>query len=248
MDLSCSVIITAFNEEKTILRAFLDTRKTLIDFKINYEIIIVNDHSQDKTQLIIKKIVSKYSNVKFILNDINYGPGKSFTVGVKKAKGDIVFWLSADVEVVSKEYLKHLKLFKDYDLITFFHRNPRSRGFFRYIISLVYTKILNLFFRTNIEYYNGATAIWRNIYLQTIPKSNRFFFSAECKLKAIKKGYLNIQIPITIEEKKQDRSIRNIITPIRPSNLYDVLISFIKLYWDIYFSNDFKKMKKLTKN
>ena len=72
-----------------------------------------------------------------------------------------------------------------------------------------------------------------------------FFFSAECKLKAIKKGYLNVQVPITLEEKKQSRSIRNITTPIRPSNIFDVFISFVRLYWEIYFSREFKLIKKI---
>ena len=245
MNYFLSIIMTAYNEETSIMPAFLDIKRALSLLKINYEIILVNDASRDKTQSQINKIVSSNKEVISIINKKNCGPGRSFTIGVQKAKGNIVIWMPADTEVKSIEYLKYVELFKDYDIISFFHTNPRSRAFLRYIISRVFTKFMNIFFKTELNYFNGPTATRRDIYLQFIPKSNRFFFSAECKLKAIKKGYLNIQVPITLEEKKEARSIRNIITPIRPSNIFDVFISFVRLFWEIYFSKEFKSAEKI---
>lgn len=245
MNYFLSIIMTAYNEELAITPAFLDIKKALSLLKINYEIILVNDASIDKTQTEINKIVSSNKDVISIINKKNFGPGKSFTIGVQKAKGNIVIWMPADTEVKSLEYLKYIDLFKDYDIISFFHTNPRSRALLRYIISRVFTKFMNIFFKTDLNYFNGPTATRRDVYLQFIPKSNRFFFSAECKLKAIKKGYLNVQVPITLEEKKEARSIRNIITPIRPSNILDVFISFIRLFWEIYFSKEFKSVEKI---
>ena len=245
MNYFLSIIMTAYNEETSIMPAFLDIKKALFSLKLNFEIILVNDASTDKTQLQIDKIVQSNQKVISIINKKNFGPGRSFTIGVKKAKGNIVIWMPADTEVKSIEYLKYVDLFKDYDLISFFHTNPKSRAFLRYIISLSFTKIMNLFFKTDLKYFNGPTATRKDVYLQFIPKSNRFFFFSECKLKAIKKGYLNVQVPITLEEKKQSRSIRNITTPIRPSNILDVFISFVRLYWEIYFSREFKLIKKI---
>ena len=247
MNLFISIVITAYNEENSILPAFLDIKKALIDLKLNYEIIIVNDSSKDKTQFEIDKITSSNKKVVSILNQYNCGPGKSFTNGVNKAKGDFVIWMPADTEVKSMEYLKNIKLFKDYDLISFYHINPRSRSFLRYIIASTFTKILNLSFKTNLKYFNGPTAIRKDIYLQFTPRSNRFFFAAECKVKTIKKGYSNIQVPIKLEENKQDRSMRNIITPIKPSNIFDVFISFLFLFWKIYFSKSFKSEPKIIR-
>ena len=248
MNYFISIIITAYNEEKSITAAFMDIKETLSSLPFKNEIILVNDSSTDKTEFEINEIISSHKDVVSINNNNNYGPGRSFTIGVKQAKGNIVIWMPADTEVKSIEYLKYIKLFKNYDLISFFHTNPRSRAFLRYIISLIFTKIMNLFFKTDLKYFNGPTAIRKDVYLQFIPKSNRFFFAAESKLKAIKKGYSNIQVPITLEEKKQSRTIRNIITPIKPSNVLDVLFSFLRLLWEIYFSKTFKLEQKIERD
>jgi dolichol-phosphate mannosyltransferase len=247
MDIFCSIIITAYNEEKTILNAFNEILESLNHLKLKHEIIIVNDGSTDNTQSVIDKIINLNKATKSIENRINQGPGKSFTLGVKKSKGNVVIWLGADDEVTSKEYLQHISLLQNYDLITFYHKNPKARSIFRYLISILFTKILNFFFLANLKYYNGPTAMRKEIYLQLIPKSDRFFFSAECKLKAIKKGYINIQVPILLADNFNNKSLRNIITPLEPKNILDVFQSFFLLFWEIYFSQKYKSIKKIPR-
>lgn len=245
MNISISIIITAFNEGKNIRAAFLDIQNASINLNLNYEIIIVNDCSQDNTKTEIEKILSEFNNVKLINNKINQGPGESFNIGVRKAIGDIVFWISGDGDVSALEYLKHINLFKKYDLICFFIKNPKERRLFRRFMSYAFTSILNLFFFTKLKYFNGCTAIKKNIYITLMPRSNRFFFAAESKIKAIKKKYSYVEVPITIDPQKQNRSIRDITTPLSPKNLLDVIKSFLRVFFEIYLSKNFKKTKKI---
>ena len=247
MNIFCSIIVTAYNEENAILNAFEDIFKSLNHLKLKYEIIIVNDGSTDNTQSIIDEIINLYKATIAIENKINQGPGKSFTLGVKKSKGNVIIWLPADTEVKSIEYLQYISLFQNYDLITFYHKNPKVRSTLRYVISILFTKFLNFFFSTNLLYFNGPTAMRKDIYLQFLPKSNRFFFAAECKLKAIKKEYLNIHAPVLLEENSNNRNIRNLITPLKPKNIYDVFKSFFQLFWEIYFSKKYKSIKKIPR-
>ena len=58
MDIFCSIIITAYNEEKTILNAFNEILESLNHLKLKHEIIIVNDGSTDNTQSVIDKIIN----------------------------------------------------------------------------------------------------------------------------------------------------------------------------------------------
>jgi len=246
MSISISIIITAYNEEKNIRSAFLDIQNASINLNLDYEIIIINDASKDNTKNEIDKIISEFDNVKLINNNKNQGPGESFNIGVKKAIGEVVLWISGDGDTKAFEYLKHINLFKKYHLICFYFTNPEERILFRRFLTFTFTFILNLFFLMNLKYFNGPTAIKKDIYLTLIPRSNRFFFAAESKIKVIKKKYLYVEIPIKIEAKQQNGSIRDITTPLNPKNLFDVIKSFFRVFYEIYLSKEFKKIKKIN--
>lgn len=90
-EIKFSIIICTYNMADCIKNA-IDSI-LIQDFK-NYEIIIVNDCSNDNTIKLIKKI--KNSKIKLINNKINIGLGSSRNIGVKKAKGEYILYLDAD--------------------------------------------------------------------------------------------------------------------------------------------------------
>jgi cellulose synthase/poly-beta-1,6-N-acetylglucosamine synthase-like glycosyltransferase len=89
---SISVLVPAFNEEKTIE----DTIKTI--FRITYpvkEIIVINDGSTDGTKEIVEALTKKFPKLK-IINKSNSGKADSVNAGIKIAKGEIVVVVDAD--------------------------------------------------------------------------------------------------------------------------------------------------------
>lgn len=94
-----SAILPAFNEEKTIGSILKVLKKSdLID-----EIIVVDDGSQDLTSKIALSM-----GVKVFRFKKNQGKGKALSFGVKKAKGEILLFLDADLLNLKKEHLKLL--------------------------------------------------------------------------------------------------------------------------------------------
>ncbi len=83
-----SIIIPTYNEEKGIA-AVLDNLQYLDD---NYEVIVVNDGSNDNTYEIVKKC----SHVRLINHEQNSGYGAALKTGIKSAKGDVVVIMDAD--------------------------------------------------------------------------------------------------------------------------------------------------------
>jgi len=77
----------------------------------NYEIIIVDNNSNDNTQEYLKELVKKYDNIKIILNDENTGFAKGNNIGIKKAEGEFIILLNNDT-VVTRGWvtglIKHL--------------------------------------------------------------------------------------------------------------------------------------------
>ena len=87
-----SIIIPAYNCETTIKKCIESVLTQKYD---NYELIIVNDGSVDKTLSIITKYQKKYNNIT-IINNSNRGVSYSRNIGVKNATGDYITFLDAD--------------------------------------------------------------------------------------------------------------------------------------------------------
>ncbi len=97
--LRVSVIIPAYNEERYIKRSLESLYKQT---RIPEEIILVDDGSVDKTRAIVKK----FKRVRLIRGK-HKGPGVSRNLGARKAKGEILVFVDADM-AFDKNYLKNL--------------------------------------------------------------------------------------------------------------------------------------------
>jgi glycosyltransferase involved in cell wall biosynthesis len=93
-----SIIIPVYNEEKDIAECLKSLNEQT--FK-NFEIIIVDDGSTDRTIEIAKRF-----NVK-IIKGMHKGPGYSRNIGAKNAKGEVLIFIDADM-TFEKDYLKNL--------------------------------------------------------------------------------------------------------------------------------------------
>jgi len=106
-----SVVIPAYNAEKTIG----DTIQALLNQhypKKNYEIIVVDDGSNDS----IRKIIKKFKRVK-LFGQKHKGPAAARNLGVKHSKGNIILFTDADC-IPDKNWIKNIvHPFKDKDIV-----------------------------------------------------------------------------------------------------------------------------------
>ena len=87
-----SVIIPAYNSEKTILRALESVNSQT--FK-PIEIIVINDYSSDKTEEVVKSFKSEITII-FLSNETNKGPSYSRNRGIRSSNGNWIAFLDAD--------------------------------------------------------------------------------------------------------------------------------------------------------
>ena len=88
-----SILLSVYNEEQNIINSIESINNQT--FK-NWELIIIDDASNDKTFEIISKLSAKNSKIKIIKNPKNYGLAKSLNKGIKIAKGEFIARVDAD--------------------------------------------------------------------------------------------------------------------------------------------------------
>ena len=109
--LDLSIVIPCYNEEKIIF----NTLETISNFfkNKNYELIIVDDGSIDKTRDIVKKFD------KVILNKERKNKGKGYSIkeGVLVAQGDLILISDADLSAPVSEFYKLKKFIDKYEIV-----------------------------------------------------------------------------------------------------------------------------------
>ena len=191
--------VPCYNEEKNISNT-LDAIKTASK-NVRYEVLVVDDGSIDNTLRTIKNYIAinKQTNIKLILNKKNYGLGFSYFKHSISAIGKYYMLVNGDnVEpaLTIKKIIKHRG--QADMIIPYFDSNDR-RNLARKILSLVFTKIVNILSFTNVKYYNGPV-----LHLTENVKTFRsvtfgYGYQAEliCKLISLKYSYINIPVANT---------------------------------------------------
>ena len=93
-----SIITPTFNEEGNIEKLCKKISEELLKTDCDYEHIVIDNNSKDKTVEILKKIAANNKNLKIIINTRNFGHIKSPIHGMLQCKGDAAILMSADFQ------------------------------------------------------------------------------------------------------------------------------------------------------
>ena len=125
-----SIIIPIKNQEKTVQNNLIRLIRKLkkITFLANWEIILVDDGSTDKTINSILRFKTKYKNIKLVRNSINRGKGYSIKKGIKflNKKSEKVITIDADMPYMDS-FNKFMSNLNENDLVILNRKNKNSR-------------------------------------------------------------------------------------------------------------------------
>jgi polyisoprenyl-phosphate glycosyltransferase len=93
-----SIIVPAFNENKTIEEFYVRLSLAMSAIKQNYEIVFINDGSQDSTLTTMKSLQDKYGSITIVDLSRNFGKEIATTAGIDNVKGDATVIIDADLQ------------------------------------------------------------------------------------------------------------------------------------------------------
>ena len=214
---SLSVIVPSYNFEKSIINNLLRLEKKIKSFKIKYEIIVVDDGSNDKTQIKLKQNRSKFKNLKLIILKKNYGKGYAIKKGFQSASKKIIIFIDCDLPYLSKLNSVYKNICKkENDLVIIsrakenikkIHSKNSRLKFRRFLSRLAYYVITRFIVKNIRDTQSGLKAIKSKYKSKLINyKTNGFAFDLEILAKAQKH---NLKIKqIYANSKSQDYSSR----------------------------------------
>lgn len=150
-----SIVIPAYNEEKTIEEIIHRIFDVELPNNTEKEIIVVDDCSSDKTHDLIIKLKEKHS-IKIFQHKKNQGKGASVTTGIKASTGDVVVIQDADLEYSPEDYVTLLEpiISHDADVVygsRFMGGKPhRVLYFWHYIGNRMLTTFSNMMTNLNL--------------------------------------------------------------------------------------------------
>jgi len=195
---SISVILPVYNEGGNIKKIIKETAHFLEIQEIfkNYEIIVVDDGSQDNTLKVLRKLINEISYLKIKIHYKNLGYGQALMTGVKQAKFEYVFFMDADGQFNIKDLEKLAVYMPEFEIILGY-RQKREDNLYRRILGKSYSYLLFLFFGLKLKDVNCGYKVFKKEVLnygEVISKGGVFY--GEVLLKAKLKGYKFKEIPV----------------------------------------------------
>lgn len=158
-----SVVIPVYNEENTLEGLTQRLIKVLSNLDEEYEIIFINDGSEDKSGYVIRELNNKYSGIiKAVHFNRNFGKSHALKEGFNRAKGDIVYMIDADLQDLPEEIPKLLKEMKDKDLDAVSGwKESRQDSFSKRFLSKIFNYVMQKYSGVKIHDFNCGLKVFR---------------------------------------------------------------------------------------
>lgn len=195
---SISVVIPAYNEKETIEQVAKDAIVAMKKLGIDYELVLVNDGSNDGTEKIIDKLAKNDKHIRAVHHKINKGFTGAMRTSFASAKKHLVFLAPADGQFDFDELVKFVEAIRGYH-VAIGYRVENEEGLTRKINSRLFHALCRVLFDIRFKEISSVS-MWRRNVLQSIEiesDDRSAMMLPELIHKAVKKKYKFTQVSIS---------------------------------------------------
>jgi len=202
---SVSVCFPAYNEETTITDVLQEAHSLLSDSGLNYEILVCNDGSSDRTEEIIEGLARSIPRLRVFRHARNLGIRATFEHLYREASHEFVFLNSTDRQWKTSLLFEMLCLTKDWDVIIA-SRKDKYYGPVRQVVSWGFNAIPPLLFGVH-TFDAGAVKLVRREIIERFPIVSQSPFSeAERLIRAARAGYRITQCQVEVARRETGKA------------------------------------------
>jgi dolichol-phosphate mannosyltransferase len=201
-----SVVIPMYNEEENVLRTLTEVNSVMKDYN-DYEILVIDDGSVDRTFGLAEEFASTNSNVYVFKQIVNMGMGKALRTGFEKARGNIIVTIDADLSYSAPQINILTSEMMNDETIDIVVGSQYMEGgavknipFIRLFISKVANKFIGYSMTENLSTVTGVLRAYKQEVLQSMElQSKGTKINLEILSKANAIGFKIKEVPVVLE-------------------------------------------------
>jgi putative flippase GtrA len=194
--LGLSVILPAYNEEAVIATTVENALHALDQLVADFEILVVNDGSSDRTGAIVAALAKQDRRVRLITHEVNQGAGAALVSGFVQATKAYTFYMDSDGQFDIYDLNWLLPQLGVYDGV-FGYRLDRQDSWMRKLNAWGWNQLVRAVFDLRVRDIDCAFKIFRSEYFrQVVLEARGALLLTEVVYKFVRAGYRFTQVPV----------------------------------------------------
>ena len=194
---SLSIVLPAYNEEANVASAIEEVSEVAQGLGIDYEIILVNDGSTDRTGEIGRELEQRIPNMHLVEHYPNRNYGGALKAGFAAASKELIVFFPSDKQFVFSEINLFLDKIREADLVSG-HRVNRQDPLIRKFNAFGWNTLMRILFGHLCRDIDCGFKLFKREILDHVPlASNGALIDTEFLFKARELGYRITDVPVT---------------------------------------------------
>ncbi|MBY0522093.1 MAG: glycosyltransferase family 2 protein [Gemmataceae bacterium] len=225
-EIDLTLFVACYNEAKNIVTTLKTLLEALKEVDFTWEIIVIDDASQDNSVQIIQEFLQLRPDlpIRLATNEQNRGLAQNYVDGAFLGRGKYYRLICGDNSEPHETLVEVFKQLGKSELVLFYHVENIGRGLFRRVLSRTFTGIVNALSGYRLHYYNGLAIHTRYNVMRWHSNFRGFGFQADLVTRLLDQGCAYVEVPVKVTERTEGSS-----TALRLNNILSVLHTLLDI-------------------